>query len=51
MSKVTDSAYVVNGRYFANLFDAERQRQLAVEKEAREAARGQQYEARQARSA
>ena len=44
MSKVTDSAYVVNGRYFANLFDAERQHQLAAEKGVREAARQQQRE-------
>ncbi len=48
MSKITDSAHVVNGQYFANLFDAERQRRWAVEREAREAERRSQHEARQA---
>jgi hypothetical protein len=43
MEKIADSVHVVNGRYFADLSDAERQRQWQAERQAREAARAEEY--------
>jgi hypothetical protein len=47
MEKIADSAYVVNGIYYANLFDADRQRKWQAEREQRESERRAAYLARQ----